>query len=295
MQVQTLYGSLGILRAQGRGLACYRLAPQHIHSRRQEVVKESYRLREAGVWDELKRSHGTDSHGRVLHHNLAMIGKHLRIIKQVVQAARDIPILRRIQANVISHEQPAGNPGPVHIGNMINDPVVIIKHAFANLSRTDPSFIHQNELVDFPCLQLSAAKMEAFLDGNKIRAKRLAESRDRSQPIHAEVLLAGAMKHRNFLGERYLGCSKPACYTCKNILSWHPGAYVSPATHKVCFPYRLTRDNTSSASNREIWNRILDQAERDLLLCLKKHEGCMTSIKLLRPGGNILSFDESTC
>jgi hypothetical protein len=52
--------------------------------------------------------------------------------------------------------------------------------------------------------------------------------------VHAELLLLNLfwIKKFNFIeGDRYVACSKPACYCCYHYIRNHPGRFVEPACH----------------------------------------------------------------
>ncbi|KAI9047071.1 hypothetical protein LZ554_009145 [Drepanopeziza brunnea f. sp. 'monogermtubi'] len=52
--------------------------------------------------------------------------------------------------------------------------------------------------------------------------------------VHAELLLVDLFWRRGFEfvdGDRYIGCSKPACYCCYHYIQNHPGRFVVPACH----------------------------------------------------------------
>ncbi|CZR51077.1 uncharacterized protein PAC_00952 [Phialocephala subalpina] len=57
--------------------------------------------------------------------------------------------------------------------------------------------------------------------------------------VHAELLLIDHFERNscNFLGqgEKYIGCSKPACYLCHMYITQHPGRYTIPASHNKLY------------------------------------------------------------
>jgi hypothetical protein len=57
--------------------------------------------------------------------------------------------------------------------------------------------------------------------------------------VHAEVLLVDHIENYgcNFIDgdDRYIGCSKPACYLCYAHLLSHPGRYAPPASHQTLY------------------------------------------------------------
>jgi hypothetical protein len=81
------------------------------------------------------------------------------------------------------------------------------------------------------------------LEGEKI-SKFLARERSAKTRVHAELLLMDHLERNGctFLDgcEKYIGCSKPACYLCHMYITHHPSHYVLPASHnKVYINWRL--------------------------------------------------------
>ncbi|KAH0542310.1 hypothetical protein FGG08_003247 [Glutinoglossum americanum] len=56
--------------------------------------------------------------------------------------------------------------------------------------------------------------------------------------VHAELLLVDHFhaKQLNFVdSDKYVGCSKPACFLCYEYISAHPGGFALPATHNKLY------------------------------------------------------------
>jgi hypothetical protein len=57
--------------------------------------------------------------------------------------------------------------------------------------------------------------------------------------VHAELLLVDRFEQTkaNFLGsgEKYIGCSKPACYLCFAYIRHHPAQYATPSSHQKLY------------------------------------------------------------
>lgn len=56
--------------------------------------------------------------------------------------------------------------------------------------------------------------------------------------IHAELLVLDHFWVRNLEfvgGDRFIACSKPACYCFYHYIKNHPGGFVSPASHSNCY------------------------------------------------------------
>jgi hypothetical protein len=59
-------------------------------------------------------------------------------------------------------------------------------------------------------------------------------SEDWRPRVHAELILLDLFWTKDFdfvAGDRYIACSKPACYCCYHYIREHPGRFVPPACH----------------------------------------------------------------
>jgi hypothetical protein len=67
----------------------------------------------------------------------------------------------------------------------------------------------------------------------------LQRERDTKTRVHAELLLIDYFERNscNFLaqGEKYIGCSKPACYLCHMYITLHPSRYTIPPSHNKVY------------------------------------------------------------
>ena len=74
--------------------------------------------------------------------------------------------------------------------------------------------------------------------------------------VHAEVLLIDYFDRHGctFLGgnDRYIGCSKPACYLCHAYITLHPTRYAIPPTHQKLYVGWRLPDINETDSEREI-------------------------------------------
>lgn len=101
------------------------------------------------------------------------------------------------------------------------------------------------------------ARLESLWKPDELSERSQSTSRTTKTRVHAELLLINYfdMHGCNFLGgsDRYIGCSKPACYLCYAFITNHPGRYATPATHqKIYLAWRLP----------EIYSKETDSHER---------------------------------
>ena len=92
-----------------------------------------------------------------------------------------------------------------------------------------------------------------------LRKKRTTKTR-----VHAELLLIDHFDSNGleFLdgNDKYIGCSKPACYLCHAYIKHHPGRYTIPQSHqKLYVGWRVPDINSqdpASAARLQIQDRI---------------------------------------
>lgn len=65
--------------------------------------------------------------------------------------------------------------------------------------------------------------------------QKLCQSRTWKPRVHAELILLDMfwIQELEFVGnDRYIACSKPACYCCYHFIIAHPGGFVAPPCHR---------------------------------------------------------------
>lgn len=91
--------------------------------------------------------------------------------------------------------------------------------------------------------------------------------------VHAELQIADKFSRDRFMefvdDDKYIGCSKPACYFCFKWLSNHKLGYVLPASHYKIIPGCRGPDNDINASGaavmKDMYNKICGQLGQDIL------------------------------
>jgi len=99
--------------------------------------------------------------------------------------------------------------------------------------------------------------------------------------VHAElVLLEHFYTHdlRFFSQDKYIGCSKPACYCCYHYISAHPGNFVRPACHNKTYlnwrPPDIDDDDKQAVKHRrDIINAMLNVIRKDVIAQIKDRRG----------------------
>ena len=94
--------------------------------------------------------------------------------------------------------------------------------------------------------------------------------------VHAELLLIDHFDRHGcqFLdgNDKYVGCSKPACYLCHAYITSHPGRYTVPPSHQKLYvgwrPPDIDPSNPACAANNKFQERIMlkliDWVRRDI-------------------------------
>jgi len=91
------------------------------------------------------------------------------------------------------------------------------------------------------------------------------------KPVHCELVLAQHFKNENlkfFMDERYIGCSRPACYTCHAYLTSHPENYVEPETSNIIYYSLLPaieRSKDAGKDDMSTWIGMQEKVERDII------------------------------
>jgi hypothetical protein len=83
--------------------------------------------------------------------------------------------------------------------------------------------------------------------------------------VHAELLILDHFEQNGCLfldgNDKYIGCSKPACYLCHAYIKFHPGNYVIPPSHQKLYTiWRLpdvTPESMNQIQRRHIQDSIL--------------------------------------
>lgn len=91
--------------------------------------------------------------------------------------------------------------------------------------------------------------------------------------VHAELQIADLFsrnKSTEFADDdKYIGCSKPACYFCYNWLSNHHHVYVPPATHQKIIPGCRGPDNGINEAGahflEEMYDKMCKSLNQDLI------------------------------
>ncbi|KAL3466948.1 hypothetical protein BJX64DRAFT_249344 [Aspergillus heterothallicus] len=158
-------------------------------------------------------------------HYIGRLGAHRYAVSMIVTAWMKVPALRRIKR----HEfLPAAEARPILLPGSVGN--------FAQTCKsicTSP-FLHTNERRDLYAQLYARNYTSDFALEEELERLRHLVTR-----VHAELLVVDffSRKKLEFIdGDKYIGCSKPACYFCYKWITLHPDGYVPPATHNRVIP-----------------------------------------------------------
>ncbi|KAH0548567.1 hypothetical protein GP486_007889, partial [Trichoglossum hirsutum] len=155
-----------------------------------------------------------------LRYNIGKLGKHLALTKRMVKtSARDTTLFSAFEVKLLDSSQKK------------------VQRLLQKDTTLDAIFGRMFKPYE-------SAEKAALLEPLKAIDKtshledRLKENCTINTWVHAELLLVNHFHTRNLRfvdGDKYVGCSKPACFLCFQYISAHPGGFALPATHKKLY------------------------------------------------------------
>ena len=187
-----------------------------------DIVDLCYARRGAEV-DEIRRrsKDPADDFSRLAHY-IGRLGATRSSVNTVIRAIIKVPALRKISC---IRTVPALEPREVAIDQEYMSPYEIVRVICQESTSQNPiqiqSALHAIVDLDFPL-------------NSKIRTGLASRKRIVTR-VHAELQLADRFSRDQYMefvdNDKYIGCSKPACYFCYNWLCNHKHRYILPATH----------------------------------------------------------------
>ncbi|KAL4962969.1 nucleic acid/nucleotide deaminase domain-containing protein [Aspergillus stella-maris] len=158
-----------------------------------------------------------------LHKLLYKLGKHIMLFKKMIHAT--ISLRQVFQRGFIVEPIPASTPKPIPLPKL-NDRALkkIVTRIFPGDDERNQFYHH----------------LDQFYDLNMEKIKQSLQPWEKTQVrVHAEILLIDYLDKTSgeFLdiNDKYVGCSKPACYLCYRYICQHPGKYTHPPTHQKVY------------------------------------------------------------
>lgn len=157
-----------------------------------------------------------------LRHYIGRFGNHIRIASNFVSAAPRL-------GNLLTAFEVKYIPTPRSDTIPVSDEEIRLDGVLRRMLQKDAR--------DLPFYQQALKEMDEKMGLSSIFAK--SYKNPNVQPrVHAEIqVLDHFHKHRiPFAGDdRYIACSKPACYCCELYFKHHPGSYELPPSHKKIY------------------------------------------------------------
>ena len=225
-----------------------------------DIVDLCYAERGADV-DEVRRSSKDpeDDFSRLAHY-IGRLGATRSSANTVVRAMIKVPALRKISC---IRTVPALETPEVTIDQEYTIPYEIVRmicqeSTSQNIIQTQYA-LHAIVDLDFP---LNSQIRTGLASRKKIITR-----------VHAELQIADRFSrdpHMEFVdNDKYIGCSKPACYFCYNWLHNHRHRYVLPATHhKIIVGCRgPDRDINEAGATilKEMYTKMCGRLDQDIL------------------------------
>lgn len=192
-----------------------------------DLIDLCYTMRGVGVDEIRKRSKDTEDDFSKLAHYIGRLGATRSSADTVVRAMITVPALRQI-SRIRTVKALASQD--VMIDEKYMSPYEIVWAICEDSTSQNPvqiqSALHAVVDLDLP-------------PNSEIRSS-LASRKTIVTRVHAELQIADKFSRDRYMefveNDKYIGCSKPACYFCYNWLSNHKHRYVLPATHHKIIP-----------------------------------------------------------
>ncbi|KAF2093899.1 hypothetical protein NA57DRAFT_61115 [Rhizodiscina lignyota] len=211
-------------------------------------------------------------------HFVARLRAHVYSVKDVVKASLLTPSLRKIGEIKV---EPSSEPRNA-----------ILPDRYLNPYRTFTRCLAEEIApMRISVLLKSVTEREASLDFDSASRKhsQITNTNTFITRVHAEILLADLFSRRNFDfvdDDKYIGCSKPACYCCARYFESHPKTkFVRPATHnKILLGWRCPEPN-QDLDIRGRGKKTIEQIERTMNWTVRQH-----LMEKLEEGGEPIEF-----
>lgn len=206
----------------------------------QAVVRTCYEKRRSASFDILKRFAGQGESRRSdfeqILELLFKLGKHVHVAKILVEAAISLPqdFSGEFRIEVLPSSKEQALP--------LTSKEATIK---STIKRMFSTVEDQSKFM---------ARLESIWDPSEI-SELLDREKTTKTRVHAELLLINHFDRHGcqFLdgNDKYIGCSKSACYLCHAYIKSHPGCYAVPPSHQKLYigwrPPDMIPSNPNSA------------------------------------------------
>lgn len=225
------------------------------------MVRTCYEKRRGSSFDILKRFAGQGESRRLefeqLHSVLCKLGKHVHMANKLVEAAVSLPqdFAEGFRVEMLPSSKEQKLP-------LTSKEATIESTVHRMFSTVD----EQSRFMD---------RLRFIWDDSEL-SELLHRQKNTKTRVHAELLLIDHFDRYKcqFLdgSDRYIGCSKPACYLCYAYINSHPGRYALPPSHQKLYvgwrPPDIVSSSPDSAVRQQaqlqIMMKLIDWVRRDL-------------------------------
>jgi hypothetical protein len=235
-----------------------------------DLVDRCYAGRGAEIDEIRRRSKDVEDDFGKLAHYIGRLGATRSSTATIVRAMIEVPALRQI-SDIRTVKAPESRS--VTIDPEYMSPYEIV-WAICNDS------VSQNPMQIKSALH-AVVNLDSPFNGN-IRAS-LASRKTIITRVHAELQIADKFSRAQYMefvdDDKYIGCSKPACYFCYSWLSNHKHRYALPATHRKIIPGCRGPDSdineAGAAFLKEMYTKMCGRLDQDILdfLLSSQHGG----------------------
>jgi hypothetical protein len=246
-----------------------------------QLCQFAYRARATPYMKELNRRCGKSSTSTLtseesnetnfltLRHYIGRLGSHVKAAKTLVAAAMRFPaFFDDFEIEFLPSSKPAESPPRMDELTTLDGIIV--------------RMLKNENTCKVPFYQDALNAMDTKLHIYQ-RLRNEYENPTFLPRVHAElILLEHFYKHGyDFVDEdKYIGCSKPACYCCYHYICTHPGNFVRPASHNKTYlawrPPDVVDDDAEGSTmkhRRDIMNKMVEKVRTDVLEQIEKQSG----------------------
>jgi len=237
-----------------------------------EFCEFAYGARTAPYMKELKKRSGNgfslmqeesrETKFLKLRHYIGRLGSHMSAAKILVAAAMRFPqFFDNFEIKCLESSKPDKSPPPTDHKTTLDS---IIGRMLKNENRSKLSFYQD-------ALHTMDTKFQIFRS-LKTEYKKFFPR------VHAELILLEYFYWHQFDfvdGDKYIACSKPACYCCYHYISVHPGNFARPACHnKTYIAWRPPDvELVGDKHRRDMANKVVENIRSDVLEQIEKKSG----------------------
>lgn len=203
----------------------------------------------------------------ITRHYIGRLGSHLKAARTLLVAGQRMPdLFEDFSVSIWPSPKPPSLPPPT---DQLTTLEGIIKRMAPQGSEEATRY------------QEALASMDAkFNIQDRLQAQ--FQDKDFRPRVHAELNLLECFytKRLAFVDDdRFIGCSKPACYCCYHYICLHPGGFVRPSCHGVRYLSWRPPDLNDTAGvgekkhQRDIMNKLIAQIRLDAFRQIEQRRG----------------------